>query len=313
MSADAPERAAAQDGLDGRYLRALRAYLHSGEEEQLHEAYELGREALSSGMGLLAFIDLHHRATARVAPARSVGAAGTGGPGRFLVESLSPYEMVSRSNQDSNAALRRLNQVLEDEAKRIAHGLHDEAGQLLATVYLELADMAHAAPAPLARKVESIVGHLDQVREQIRRLSHELRPPILDQLGLVPAIKFLADGVRKRAGLEVVVHGATGTRFPQAVETALYRVVQEALNNAIKHGAATKVVVGIEATPSVVQCSIADDGAGFDRTRAAATGNGLGLTGIRERVGALRGEFELRSAPGAGTTLSITIPLTEGR
>src|SRR5690606_34494959 len=122
---------------------------------------------------------------------------------------------------------RRLYDVLEEESKRIAHILHDEAAQMLATAYLELAEITREAPPDVNKRVERVVHHLDEVREQLRGLSHELRPLILDQLGLIPALRFLATGVKKRAHLDVEVKAENIGRLPQAVETVLYRTVQE--------------------------------------------------------------------------------------
>jgi signal transduction histidine kinase len=229
---------------------------------------------------------------------------------RFLDETLSPFEVSRLSSMDANAALRRLYDVLEEEAKRIAHVLHDEASQILAVAYLELADIVRESPGPVAERVGVVVKHLDEVREQIRRLSHELRPLILDQLGLVPALSFLANGVRKRSGLEVVVKGDTAGRLSQAIETVLYRTVQEALNNVMRHARATRADVKVWVEKDNIHCVVRDNGVGFeipeDRKRMH---RGLGLTGIHERVGALHGDCKFLSSPGQGTELQVVIPL----
>jgi signal transduction histidine kinase len=137
-----------------------------------------------------------------------------------------------------------------------------------------------------------------------------LRPLILDQLGLVPALHFLADGVKKRSGLEVAIAGETGGRLPQAVETVLYRTVQEALNNVNRHAKATRADVKVWVEDERIHCAIRDNGVGFevpkDKKRMY---RGLGLVGIHERVGALHGECRLTSAPGEGTEMQVVIPL----
>lgn len=302
--------------LQDEYREALRDYLGGSGEAALHKAYELGRQALASGIGLLGLVDIHQAATAAVLKAR----AGPAMPdlqrsaGRFLMESLSPFEMMQLGNQESNAALRRLNEILEEEARRIAHVLHDEAAQLLASVYLELAEIQREAPpAPVRERVERITSHLDLVREQLRRLSHELRPPILDQLGLLPALQFLADGFRKRYALDVTISNKTehNGRFPKAIETALYRTVQEALNNVIRHAQATCTAVTVWNTKWTVCCSVKDDGRGFNPPPPGTdtAPRGLGLLGIQERVASLHGTLKVDSAPGAGTELLISIPL----
>lgn len=299
------------------YREALRDYLGGGGEASLHKAYELGRQALASGTGLMGLVDIHQSAAAEVLQARAAAQPAPGlqrSAGRFLMESLSPFEMMQLGNQESNAALRRLNEILEEEARRIAHVLHDEAAQLLASVYLELAEIQREAPpAPVRERVERITSHLDLVREQLRRLSHELRPPILDQLGLMPALQFLADGFRKRYALDVVINNNTdrGGRFPKAIETALYRAVQEALNNVIRHAQARCTAVTVWNTKWTVCCSIKDDGKGFNPSPPGTdtAPRGLGLLGIQERVASLHGNLKVDSAPGVGTELLISIPL----
>jgi len=297
-----------------QYQGGLREYLDGHGEEALHKAYELGREALASGMGLLELVNRHQRAILSLAQEpgsrhkdvlHRVRAAG-----RFLVESLSPFEVLQLGNQETNAALRRLNTILEEEARRIAHVLHDEAAQLLATAYLELAEVQRQAPTSVRVHADRLSAHLDLVREQLRRLSHELRPPILDRLGLMPALEFLADGFRKRAGLDVSVQGVAEERYPPLVETALYRVVQEALNNVTRHAHAQHASISLWLERRTLCCTIRDDGRGFDPAAMAAQGGqGLGLTGIQERVATLHGSFTLDSAPGAGTELRISVPL----
>ncbi|MEX0899999.1 MAG: ATP-binding protein [Gammaproteobacteria bacterium] len=293
-----------------KYQNALGEYLARGGEASLNEAYELGRTALSSGKGLLEVVSMHQLATVAALNGRADGVGDlVGGAGRFLIESLSPYEVLQLGNRESNAALRRLNQILEEEAKRIAHVLHDEAAQMLATVYLELSDMMREAPESVHDHVRRITAHLDTVREQLRRLSHELRPPILDQLGLLPALQFLGDGYRKRTELEVTVSGSVNGRFNPELETAFYRAVQEALNNVVRHARATKVGVRLWVRKGTMHCTIKDDGVGFDPAETEGKLHGLGLLGIRERVAALHGSLAMKSAPGKGTELHISIPL----
>src|SRR5207249_12315214 len=132
-------------------------------------------------------------------------------------------------------ALRQLTEALEEKVKRIAHALHDEAGQLLASVHIGLADLARDLPAPAARRLEDVRGLLDKIEEQLRHLSHELRPTILDDLGLGPALEFLAEAVSKRTGLSIAAEAPPGKRFPAPTEPAPYRTVQEALTNVTNH------------------------------------------------------------------------------
>jgi signal transduction histidine kinase len=293
------------------YRKALRDYLTDGGEAPLLQAYELGRQALGTGVGLLGLVNIHQAAVVSLVKSHNGEARRLDDAHHFLIESMSPFEMMQIGNRESNAALRRLNNILEEEAKRIAHTLHDEAAQLLASVYLELAEIQRQTPpAELRQHVDRIAEHLDQVKDQLRRLSHELRPPILDQLGLMPALQFLTDGFRKRAGLTIVVDNAIADhgRLPPQVETALYRAVQEALNNIVRHAQAQCVWISIWLDQQVVFCSIRDDGRGFAPSLSPGQ-HGLGLMGIRERISSLYGAFEVNSTPGSGTELRISIPL----
>jgi len=227
------------------------------------------------------------------------------------MESLSPFEMTHRAFREANTVLRRLHERIEEETRRIAHTLHDEAAQLLASVHVALAAMSHDLPPSARGRLEEVRGLLDRIEDDLRRLSHELRPTILDDLGLLPALEFLADGIAKRTGLPIEVGGSTHGRLPPVVETALYRIVQEALTNAVRHADAARVRVELQREPQAIRCSIADDGVGFDaRTVLAHRGGpGLGLVGIRERLEAVRGSVQINSAPGQGTRLHVAIPL----
>ncbi|MES2606335.1 MAG: ATP-binding protein [Pseudomonadota bacterium] len=297
------------------YHRMLKDYLLNGSEIHLLEAYELGRRALGDGLGLLDITYAHQTALLSVMQ-ESVSSQPHDKllqvriANRFLDETLSPFEVSRLSSMDANAALRRLYDVLEEEAKRIAHVLHDESAQMLAIVYLELADILRMAPDAVVDRVNIVIGHLDEVREQIRRLSHELRPLILDQLGVVPALNFLASGVMKRSNLNVTIKGDTGGRLSQAIEVVLYRSVQEALNNVVRHAKASKAEIRLWVEDELVHCTVRDDGIGFEvpeeRKRMF---KGLGLIGIHERIAALHGECKINSKPGEGTELQVVIPL----
>ena len=306
---------AATPELAGMYKQALKEYLAGGGEAPLHQAYELGRQALESGTGLLGLVNIHQEATtALLKDANGDALRQVREAHHFLLESMAPFELMQIGNRESNAALRRLNAILEEEAKRIAHILHDEAAQLLASVYLELAEiLRETPPAQVRTHVEHITSHLDQVREQLRHLSHELRPPILDQLGLMPALQFLADGFRKRAGLQVQLENgiAGGKRLPENIETTLYRAVQEALNNVTRHAHARSTWVRVWTKDRMAYCAVRDDGVGFAPSveGSQAAPRGLGLLGIHERIGSLHGSFNVTSMPGAGTELYISIPI----
>jgi signal transduction histidine kinase len=219
--------------------------------------------------------------------------------------------MAHRGVSDANSALRRINEILEEQVQRIARELHDDAGQLLASVHLALHEVGRDLAPSSRQRLQDVRGLLDRIEEQLRRISHELRPLILDDLGLVPAIQFLGDGVSRRAGIAVIVKGSTEERLPPVVETALYRIVQEALNNAARHAQASRVTVTLLHEDGQIRCSIRDDGIGLPRAPEGArpAGRGLGLIGIRERIAPLSGTLEIQSGERKGTELLVTIPL----
>jgi signal transduction histidine kinase len=300
--------------LGEQYTRALRDYLSNPEEAALERAYGLGRRALGDGLGILEMAALHQESMLPILrESRTIdeGIAAIRMAGDFFMESLGPFEMTQRGFREANAALLRLNERLEEEARRIAHALHDEAGQILACVYIALDDLGRDLPGETRGRIGEVRKLLDQIEEQLRRLSHELRPTVLDDLGLIPALEFLSEGVSKRTAIPIHVSGPREGRLPFAVETAVYRVVQEALNNIAKHAQARQAWIEIARQPGSLRCLVRDDGVGFDVASAAIKNGqrGLGLVGIRERIEVLGGTFQLHSEPGRGTEISIIIPL----
>jgi len=208
-------------------------------------------------------------------------------------------------------SLRHLTEALEQEAKRIAHALHDEAGQLLASVHIALESVARDLPSAQGRRVRGIQGLLDEIENQLRRLSHELRPTILDDLGLVPAIEFLTQGISARTGIPISVEDGGAGRLPAHVEEVLYRVIQEALTNASKHAKATSISVTLEQEATEFRCRVRDDGIGFDLRAALASNNerGFGLINMRERLKFVGGTCVITSSPNHGTEVLVTVPL----
>jgi signal transduction histidine kinase len=301
-------------GLEDEYRSSLREYAAGGGEPALGRAYELGRRALAEGKSLVEMASLHHQAVfalVREAESGKRREEVVRSSGEFLAECLSPYEMAHRGFQDAVKALRQLNETLEEEIKRIAYAVHDEAGQLLVAVHLALAEVALELPQPMQAQFGHIKELLNQVEKHLRRYSHELRPTILDDLGWIPAIRFLAEGISKRANLPIHIDTNISERLPGTVETTLYRIVQEALTNAAKHAKASNVWIRAWKENLVLCCSIKDNGGGFDSNRAHATPDrkGLGLIAMRERLSAIGGILLIQSSLGNGTEISMRIPL----
>jgi len=296
------------------YAIGVQRYLASREEPVLETAHDLGRQALTDGLGVLEMVALHSQAMRRALNGRGSNpetARLFEGLERYFVEALAPFEMARRGFWETNLVLHRLNDVLEGQAKRIAFALHNEASQLLAAVHLALADIASRLPAENARELHTARGLLDQVEHRLRNLAHELRPPILDDLGLVPALEFLGETVSKRWGFPVAVKASIDRALPPIVETTLYRITQEALTNVAKHASATRAEVSVQQRGHQIVCSIRDDGVGLNAA-ALAPGNGsrgLGLVEIQERAAALGGQFRIGGNEPPGTLLTIEIPL----
>src|SRR5882762_3726340 len=304
----------AHAGFEDEYRSSLREYAAGGGEVALGRAYELGRRALTEQKSLVEMASLHHQAVVVL-----VGGAENEkrreellrASGEFLAECLSPYEMAHRGFQDAVKALRQLNETLEEEIKRIAYAVHDEAGQLLVAVHLALAEVARELPKFQQQQIGRIGELLNQVEKHLRRYSHELRPTILDDLGWIPAIRFLAEGVSARAGLPIHIEATVSGRLPGPVETALYRTVQEGLTNAVKHAKAKNIWIRAFRERDALCCSIRDDGAGFDalQVQKEPSRKGLGLIAMQERMSAIGGTLHVESCPGRGTELSVRVPL----
>jgi signal transduction histidine kinase len=295
-----------------RYVAAFRTYASDPGEFALVRAYELGRAALIQGLGVLEMATLHSVALTVAlehAPRDADRIRLLEASEKFLVEALSPFEMAHRGFREANTVLRRLNDMLEAQSKRIAYALHDEAAQLLVPLHLGLAEAAKKVAPDVASDLAEMRGLLDAIEERLRNLSHELRPPILDDFGLVPALEFLCTSVSKRWGIPVQLQAAVDGNLAATVETTLYRITQEALTNVAKHAHATQAHVSLMRAADAVICSIRDNGVGFDVAVASDGQHGLGLSEIRERVMGLGGMLSIARDEGGGTKLTVRIPL----
>ncbi|HXH09739.1 MAG TPA: GAF domain-containing protein [Alphaproteobacteria bacterium] len=220
------------------------------------------------------------------------------------------YAEVHSARERLQNLSRQLLEVQEAERRRIAHELHDEAGQMLTSVHLALEDALTRLPPRFRGGFHQVRAHLDDIEAQLRRLSHELRPTILDDFGLLPALQFLVHGVAARTGLDIGMNSSIEGRLAPHIETALYRILQEGITNVTKHAAATHVQLELRRDGPMLHALLQDDGVGFAvHPEVHRKGpRGLGLLGIQERVEALGGTLQIISAPGQGTTLHITLP-----
>jgi signal transduction histidine kinase len=225
------------------------------------------------------------------------------------------YGSLKREQQLSARLLRGTITAQEDERKRIARELHDETIQgliglilSLDTIGLESETCGQEACPPLRSARSAAQGIL----EGIRRLIADLRPSLLDDLGLIPAIAWYAERLLEPLGIAVDVScNLEDVRLLSVAETALFRVAQEAINNIAKHSGSTQVHIGLWISDGTAVLSVQDNGHGFEVDLEVSGGEqkGLGLQGIRERVAMLGGEFSLESSPGQGTALEVRVPL----
>jgi signal transduction histidine kinase len=204
----------------------------------------------------------------------------------------------------------RLLSAQEEERRAISRELHDEVGQSLSALLMETGNVAAMSPpgSEVRRHLESIRKLAESSVNVIRNMMLLLRPSMLDDFGLVPALEWQAREVSKRTGIRVHVEaGEIGDDLPDEHKTCIYRVVQEALNNCARHARARSVHVQVNVDPTRIVLIVEDDGRGFESRRI----RGLGLVGMEERVNNLGGKFHVESGPGRGTAVTVELPLVE--
>jgi signal transduction histidine kinase len=218
---------------------------------------------------------------------------------RRLKESV----QAQASLQDLSAKLLR---AQEEERRALSRELHDEVGQSFSAVLMEAENLLDLDPAPEVRpRLESIRNVAEKCINEIRNMALLLRPSMLDDFGLVPALDWQARETAKRTGMHVQLNSDLTDELPEEHKTCIYRLVQEALNNCARHAQASTVQVAVHRETGKILLSVLDDGSGFDPRRV----RGMGLLGMEERVRHLGGTFEVDSEPGRGTRVSIVLPL----
>jgi signal transduction histidine kinase len=223
----------------------------------------------------------------------------------FAAQAAVAVDTAARVAQD---ALRRAVAGQELERRRLARELHDETGQALTSILLGLGALEEAkSNDELGAAVVDLRDLVVATLQDVRRLAVELRPTALDDFGLTAALERLTDSFAEQTGIEVEFETGLGEdRLPNDVETVLYRLVQEALTNVVKHAHAEHVSIVLQRKQGVVSAVIEDDGRGF--TDGQSQG-GLGLVGMRERVALVDGSFRIESSPTSGTTLVVEVPV----
>jgi len=220
---------------------------------------------------------------------------------------------LEEANQQLRLLSHRLFEVQEEERRHLARELHDEVSQTLTAAKLNLKIIAPDVPPAVACRLEDSIQILDRLLVQVRQISLDLRPPLLDELGLVPALRWLVDQQAQRARLRVTfTSNAERLEMDRSIRTACFRVAQEAITNVIRHARAATVTVELRAEPDCVWLVVHDDGAGFDegaKQQRAAHGSSVGLLSMNERVALLGGELKVNSTPGRGTEIRAWFPL----
>ena len=219
----------------------------------------------------------------------------------------------------TQSAAAKLQRQLELEGARIASLLHDEAGQFLALAHIALAGVAKGLGPVEAARVQEVRGYLEYVEERLRDAARGVQPRLLAGFSLADAIRYQARECERQTGIPVIVESSLGGGYSPAVETVIYRFVQEALSNVVKHAHAASVTIhldrhvgGRRASDITVFCSVRDDGAGFDvRSLKRRSNRRGGIEAMQARVKAVGGAVAVVSARGQGTELRLTVPVED--
>jgi signal transduction histidine kinase len=222
-------------------------------------------------------------------------------------------EQLRESHEQLRALSVYLQTVREEERTRIAREVHDELGQALTSCKLDLSWIAGRLPPdlkPLVDKARSLTAHIDSTIQTVRRISSELRPGILDHLGLAAAIEWQANEFQNRTGIRCDVRARVREQLPdQNLTTTFFRIFQETLTNVIRHAGATHVTVDLKEADGRISLEVKDNGRGIARTDIC-NNRSMGLLGMRERAALLGGVFKIGSIPGGkGTRVYVLIPL----
>jgi signal transduction histidine kinase len=255
--------------------------------------------------------DLSHTVTITYLGTVGVGVVAVMGIVVALLTSL--VDRLQKQQGLSQNLSRRLLQIQEEERRHLARELHDQLAQVLATVTLHLHAVKGLAGEAARPRLEECISLLQEAGEQMRNLALELRPSVLDSLGLEATLRWLGEQHKQRTGCEIqlVGHVSESSVGPE-LKIACFRVAQEALTNVARHAAATHVWIELSERENMLELVIRDDGVGFDvlsRQQQAAQHGGLGLLGMEERIQILGGTLDVESAPGRGTRIRASFPL----
>jgi len=223
-------------------------------------------------------------------------------------------EQLISSNEKLRALSTKMLRMQEQERIRLSRDLHDEIGQVLTVVKLNLqllCEEIEALPLSAVERLKDTVALVDVILNEVRREAFSLRPPALDEAGLVAAVHAMCQGFSRRTNIRVELNSNLKKRFSPDLETALYRCIQEALTNVGRHAQAENVKISIEQNPTEISVTIEDNGKGFAPESIRTSVEQIGLIGMQERVELLGGTLTINSRPGRGTLLYIRVHLLE--
>ena len=233
---------------------------------------------------------------------------------RDVTDRTRAAEELEQSREELRALAARLQAIREEERTRIAREIHDELGQALTALKLDLAWLGQQSPKSTSTSGEfravdqSITKRIDETMQIVRRIASELRPSVLDQLGLEAAIEYLVQDASRRTGMTVTLDAAQEfPRLPDDIASHAFRIIQEALTNVTRHSKATRVDVSVRRAGGAIILGVADNGVGFVPGSLSGL-HSLGLVGMRERALACGGVLLVQGKPGEGTSIVVTIP-----
>jgi len=242
--------------------------------------------------------------------------AGHFGIQRDITEKHRSMEELQVSREQLRALTSRLQKVREEERTEVAREIHDELGQALTGLKLDISWMKSRLPREheMMAQCASVIQRIDQTLNAVRRIATSLRPSVLDQLGLAAAAEWQGQEFRARTGIEVEMDISTdGSAIPDELGSSAFRILQESLTNVARHANATRVTIRLQQTPDVLRLEVKDNGVGISTQCLKSTDTtSLGIIGMRERALACGGELDICPNSAGGTTVSLRVPLTAG-
>jgi signal transduction histidine kinase len=223
-------------------------------------------------------------------------------------------ERLQQKEQVLQGLLRKTLTVQEEERRRLSRELHDETSQVLSALIMNVDLLESQAPVDDASRtrIAAVKSLAEEAARNLDRMLFELRPALLDELGLMPALRWYVAQMSDLWGIHIGFEGAKLGRLPNHIELAAFRIVQEAVSNCARHARPSRVDVRVKVVDGVLHLEVNDDGVGFDALEVSArarTGEAVGLEGMRERAEIVGGTFRVDSVPGRGTRVAAELPL----